>query len=79
MAEEVGFEPTDVSVNGFQDRRLQPLGHSSLTYEFSISWILSQVFVLFSRYFQRIYLIHTAFDIVLLMLPAERTYLKNTI
>ena len=29
MTEEVGFEPTDVSVNGFQDRRLQPLGHSS--------------------------------------------------
>jgi hypothetical protein len=30
MAEEVGFEPTDLSVNGFQDRRLRPLGHSSI-------------------------------------------------
>ena len=30
MAEEVGFEPTVLSYNGFQDRRLQPLGHSSL-------------------------------------------------
>ncbi len=29
MAEEVGFEPTELSFNGFQDRRLQPLGHSS--------------------------------------------------
>ena len=29
MAEEVGFEPTELSLNGFQDRRLQPLGHSS--------------------------------------------------
>ena len=29
MAEEVGFEPTDLSVYGFQDRRLRPLGHSS--------------------------------------------------
>ncbi len=30
LAEEVGFEPTELSLNGFQDRRLQPLGHSSL-------------------------------------------------
>ena len=30
VAEGVGFEPTDVSVNGFQDRRLKPLGHPSL-------------------------------------------------
>ena len=30
MAEEVGFEPTDLSIYGFQDRRLQPLGHSSV-------------------------------------------------
>ena len=30
MAEEVGFEPTELSFNGFQDRRLQPLGHSSV-------------------------------------------------
>ena len=31
LAEEVGFEPTEqVSpLNGFQDRRLKPLGHSS--------------------------------------------------
>ncbi len=29
MAEGVGFEPTDLSVNGFQDRRLKPLGHPS--------------------------------------------------
>ncbi|MBN2429712.1 MAG: hypothetical protein JXK94_15360, partial [Deltaproteobacteria bacterium] len=27
--EEVGFEPTVLSYNGFQDRRLKPLGHSS--------------------------------------------------
>ena len=31
MAEEVGFEPTELSFNGFQDRRLKPLGHSSVT------------------------------------------------
>ena len=29
MAEEVGFEPTVLSYNGFQDRRLKPLGHPS--------------------------------------------------
>jgi hypothetical protein len=29
MAEEVGFEPTERKLNGFQDRRLRPLGHSS--------------------------------------------------
>ena len=29
MAEEVGFEPTELSLYGFQDRRLRPLGHSS--------------------------------------------------
>jgi hypothetical protein len=29
MAEGVGFEPTELSLNGFQDRRLQPLGHPS--------------------------------------------------
>ncbi len=27
LAEEVGFEPTELSFNGFQDRRLKPLGH----------------------------------------------------
>jgi hypothetical protein len=32
MAEEVGFEPTVLSHNGFQDRRLKPLGHSSVAY-----------------------------------------------
>ena len=30
VAEEVGFEPTELSFNGFQDRRLKPLGHSSV-------------------------------------------------
>ncbi len=29
LAEEVGFEPTVLSYNGFQGRRLKPLGHSS--------------------------------------------------
>ena len=29
VAEGVGFEPTRLSPNGFQDRRLQPLGHPS--------------------------------------------------
>ena len=29
MAEEVGFEPTELSLYGFQDRRHRPLGHSS--------------------------------------------------
>lgn len=28
--EEVGFEPTNLSVSGFQDRRHRPLGHSSV-------------------------------------------------
>jgi hypothetical protein len=31
VAEGVGFEPTDLSVSGFQDRRLKPLGHPSFT------------------------------------------------
>jgi hypothetical protein len=30
LAEGVGFEPTELSLNGFQDRRLKPLGHPSL-------------------------------------------------
>ncbi len=30
VAEGVGFEPTELSFNGFQDRRLKPLGHPSL-------------------------------------------------
>ena len=29
VAEGVGFEPTVLSYNGFQDRRLKPLGHPS--------------------------------------------------
>ena len=29
LAEGEGFEPPDLSVNGFQDRRLKPLGHPS--------------------------------------------------
>ena len=29
LAEEVGFEPTELSFNSFQDCRLKPLGHSS--------------------------------------------------
>jgi hypothetical protein len=29
VAEGVGFEPTELSLNGFQDRRLKPLGHPS--------------------------------------------------
>ena len=28
----VGFEPTELSFNGFQDRRLRPLGHPTLSY-----------------------------------------------
>ncbi len=30
LAEGEGFEPPDLSVNGFQDRRLKPLGHPSI-------------------------------------------------
>ena len=30
MAEAVGFEPTELSPGGFQDRCLRPLGHASL-------------------------------------------------
>src|SRR2546428_9955035 len=29
LAEGVGFEPTELSLSGFQERRLQPLGHPS--------------------------------------------------
>ena len=29
MAEAVGFEPTELSLDGFQDRCLRPLGHTS--------------------------------------------------
>ena len=31
LAEGAGFEPANLSVNGFQDRRLRPLGHPSIT------------------------------------------------
>ena len=31
MAEREGFEPPELSLNGFQDRRLKPLGHLSDT------------------------------------------------
>ncbi len=34
VAEGVGFEPTELSLYGFQDRRLRPLGHPSMTQEF---------------------------------------------
>ena len=30
MAEREGFEPPELSLNGFQDRRLKPLGHLSV-------------------------------------------------
>jgi hypothetical protein len=30
VAEREGFEPPDLSINGFQDRRLKPLGHLSV-------------------------------------------------
>ncbi len=33
MAEGVGFEPTELSFSGFQDRRLKPLGHPSIAYD----------------------------------------------
>ena len=41
MAEEVGFEPTEelASLNGFQDRLLKPLGHSSVVKEQKRSYI----------------------------------------
>lgn len=38
LAEEVGFEPTKaINFTGFQDQRLQPLGHSSFYY-FSLTF-----------------------------------------
>jgi hypothetical protein len=42
MAEEVGFEPTRLSPNGFQDRLLKPLGHSSVVFIHSALFILTQ-------------------------------------
>ena len=39
VAERVGFEPTRLSPNGFQDRRLQPLGHlSGRAEDSSVRW-----------------------------------------
>src|SRR5436309_13290504 len=40
LAEGVGFEPTELSLSGFQDRRLKPLGHPS-TYisDCDLGWI----------------------------------------
>jgi hypothetical protein len=45
MAERVGFEPTILRIqdSGFRDRRLQPLGH------LSVSCILTYVNVFFQR------------------------------
>ena len=33
MAEGEGFEPPELSLNSFQDCRLQPLGHPSVTWD----------------------------------------------
>jgi hypothetical protein len=40
LAEGVGFEPTELSLNGFQDRRLKPLGHPSLTRSKHLSFFI---------------------------------------
>ena len=32
----VGFEPTGLSPNGFQDRRLKPLGHPTMSFYINI-------------------------------------------
>ena len=44
MAEGEGFEPPDLSINGFQDRRLRPLGHPSETHASPCSASLSSSF-----------------------------------
>src|SRR5450759_4970568 len=36
LAEGAGFEPANLSVNGFQDRRHRPLGHPSVRYAFML-------------------------------------------
>jgi hypothetical protein len=41
LAEGAGFEPANLSVNGFQDRRLRPLGHPSIIL-FSFKYISSR-------------------------------------
>ncbi len=39
MAEREGFEPPDgFAINGFQDRRLKPLGHLSVKYVATLSY-----------------------------------------
>ena len=47
MAEGVGFEPTELSLNGFQDRRLKPLGHPSLGSKLQLSSCKIRVNTLF--------------------------------
>ena len=42
LAEGVGFEPTVLSYNGFQDRRLKPLGHPSRTCSCTTSFTTCQ-------------------------------------
>jgi hypothetical protein len=45
MAEGVGFEPTELSLNGFQDRRHRPLGHpspSAMVFKFNINYKIYQ-------------------------------------
>ena len=38
LAEGAGFEPANLSVNGFQDRRHRPLGHPSIMMFFRLSF-----------------------------------------
>jgi hypothetical protein len=44
MAEGVGFEPTELSLNGFQDRRLKPLGHPSTVFAGPIASAIEGLF-----------------------------------
>src|SRR5256885_14707784 len=40
LAEGVGFEPTELSLSGFQDRRLKPPGHPSTCFrDCNLGWI----------------------------------------
>ncbi len=48
LAEGEGFEPPDLSVNGFQDRRLKPLGHPSTNESSLASQALSRSSCTFS-------------------------------
>ena len=43
MAEGAGFEPANLSVNGFQDRRLRPLGHPSDFIKIFVGFRFSQL------------------------------------